>query len=84
MMNSGAFFFSPNEIRAKAGQPITVHVASQGQHTFTIDELGVDVPTPNGKTTAVEFTPDKKGVFRFYCATPGHREAGQVGTITIE
>lgn len=84
MMNSGAFFLSPKEIRAKVGQPITVHVTAQGQHTFTIDELGVNVPTPSGKTTAVEFTPNKKGVFTFYCAIPGHRENGQVGTLTVE
>ncbi len=84
MMNSGGFFFSPKEIRAKVGQPITVHVTAQGQHTFTIDELGVNAQTPSGKTTTVSFTPNQKGIFKFYCAIPGHRENGQVGTITVE
>jgi len=84
MMNSAPFSFSPKEIRAKVGQSVIVHVAAQGQHTFTIDELGVNVETPNGRTTAVEFTPNQKGAFTFYCAIPGHRESGQIGTLTVE
>ena len=84
MMNSAPFSFSPKEIRAEVGQPVIVHVAAQGQHTFTIDELGVNAQTPDGRMTAVEFTPTKSGTFTYYCAIPGHREAGQIGTLTVE
>ena len=61
-----------------------IDITSVGQHTFTIDELGVNVITPHGQITEVEFTPGKKGTFQFYCAVPGHKKAGQVGTITVE
>jgi len=27
---------------------------------------------------------EKEGTFEFYCAVPGHREAGQVGTLLVE
>ncbi len=84
MMDSSSFYFSPKEIQTNVGQPITVHVTAQGRHTFTIDELGVNVETSSGQTTPVTFTPDKKGVFTFYCAVPGHKENGQTGTITVE
>lgn len=84
MIASSSFSFSPKEIRAKVNQPLTVHVSAQGRHTFTIDELGVNAETPDGQTTPVTFTPDKKGTFTFYCAIPGHKENGQTGTITVE
>ncbi len=83
-MESGAFYFSPNKISVKKGERVTVYITSKGNHTFTLDEFGVNVPTPDGQVTKVEFTPDKSGTFTFYCAIPGHKESGQVGTITVE
>ncbi|MCH8156576.1 MAG: cupredoxin domain-containing protein, partial [Nitrospinae bacterium] len=61
-----------------------LNITATGQHTFTIDELGVDVILPHGETTRVEFTPEQTGSFQFYCSVPGHKGAGQVGTITVE
>ncbi len=84
MMGAGDFFFQPKKIKVKLGELVTIHIDAIGEHTFTIDELGVNVPTPHGKTTAVVFTPNKKGTFQFYCAIGGHRGAGQVGIITVE
>lgn len=83
-MDSDSFSFAPAVIQAQVGEPVRIDVASEGEHTFTIDELGVNVFTPNDKTTRVEFTPEKAGTFEFYCAVPGHREAGQVGTIVVQ
>jgi plastocyanin len=83
-MESAVFSFTPNTLEASVGEAVKIEISSDGQHTFTIDELGVDVTTPNGQITTVEFTPDKTGTFQFYCATPGHREAGQIGTITVK
>ncbi len=83
-MESKSFFYSPNVLRAKVGKAVRLDITSEGQHTFTIDELGVDVATPNGQTTRVEFTPEKAGTYEFYCAVPGHRGAGQVGTLIVE
>ena len=83
-IDSTAFSFSPNNLRARVGGKVTLAVTATGQHTFTIDELGVNVVTPHGRTTRVEFTPNQKGSFQFYCAIPGHKEAGQIGTLIVE
>ncbi|RIK35706.1 MAG: nitrite reductase, copper-containing [Chloroflexi bacterium] len=36
-----------------------------------------------GESMVIEFTPDGGGDFEFYCAVPGHKEAGMVGTLTV-
>lgn len=83
-IESRSFFFKPDVFEVKAGEKITVSVKSFGDHTFVIDELGVNAKTPDGQTTKIEFTPTKKGVYRYYCSLPGHREAGQVGTLIVQ
>ena len=82
-VESRSFEFTPDVIRAKVGEPIRININAVGKHTFTIDELNINTETPHGQTT-VEFTPDKEGTFQFYCAVPGHREAGQFGTFIVE
>ena len=82
-VESRSFEFTPDVIRAKVGEPIRININAVGGHTFTIDELNINTETPHGQTT-VEFTPDKEGTFQFYCAVPGHREAGQFGTFIVE
>lgn len=82
-INSVSFSFSPDVLNGKVGEEINIDVTATGQHTFTIDELGVDIVTPHGATTRVSFTPDRAGTFEYYCAIPGHKEAGQVGAIIV-
>jgi len=83
-MRSGGFFFEPNTLTLALGQPVRLEIESQGNHTFTVDELGIDVVLVQGETNIIEFTPDTAGTFEFYCATAGHREAGQVGTLVVQ
>ncbi len=84
-MKSGGFYFKPNSLKVKLGQLVTINIdTAGGMHTFTIDELGVNVNTPGGQVTTVTFTPTKKGTFEFYCAMAGHRAKGQVGTLIVE
>ncbi|MCH7828479.1 cupredoxin domain-containing protein [Patescibacteria group bacterium] len=83
-MSARSFAFSPETLKARVGESIVLEVQATGQHTFTIDELGVNVSLPHGKTTRVEFTPSQTGTFTYYCAVPGHRNAGQIGTLTVE
>ena len=83
-IESRAFFFAPDVFEVKAGEKVTVLVKSFGNHNFSIEELGVNVPTLDGQTTKIEFTPKEKGVYRYYCSLPGHREAGQVGTLVVQ
>ena len=51
-------------------------------HTFTIDELGLDLRVPNGGTRRVDLDL-APGTYRFVCAIPGHEQAGMVGTLTV-
>ena len=83
-MIAKSFSFTPDTIQARTGEPVSIDITATGQHTFTVDELGVNIVLPHGETTRVEFTPDKPGTYEFYCAIPGHRGAGQVGTLTVE
>lgn len=83
-IDSQSFFFKPDFFRVKAGEKATVTVNSHGNHTFTIDELKINIKTADGKKTQFSFTPNKKGAFHYYSSIPGDREAGQQGTLIVE
>ncbi len=75
--------FVPNTITARKGERITVHLTNvSGEHSFTSDALGVDVPINEGETKDIVIPTDKIGVFSFRCAVPcgpGHRDmTGQI------
>jgi uncharacterized cupredoxin-like copper-binding protein len=53
-------------------------------HSFDIDSLGIHVQVPANATVAVAIKPTGPGTLEFYCAIPGHRQAGMAGTITIQ
>lgn len=52
-------------------------------HSFDIDSLNLHVQLPAGATVALAVKPTGAGSLEFYCAIPGHREAGMVGTIDV-
>ena len=52
-------------------------------HSFDIDALNIHLQLPAHGTTAVAIRPAGAGSLTFYCAIPGHRQAGMVGTITV-
>jgi len=82
-MESGNLFFSPDNLSLTKGEPVKLTFQNAGTHTFTIDELGIDVPI-RGSSAVVEFTPNQTGTFEYYCATPGHRSGGMFGSLTVE
>jgi uncharacterized cupredoxin-like copper-binding protein len=53
-------------------------------HAFDIDSLGIHVQLPPNSTIAVAVNPPGPGSLEFYCSLPGHRDAGMVGTISVE
>ena len=75
--------FSSSTLSMSSGD-VTVSLANQDLfwHTFTIDNLGVDLPVPVGATRSVTFTVTP-GTYEFECRIPGHPEAGMVGTLTV-
>ena len=79
------FGFNPNTIMVKQGDSVKLRLVSDDSpHTFTIDELNVDQQFTFGKDADAVFTADKKGTFQFYCAVPGHKKSGMIGTLIVE
>jgi plastocyanin len=78
--------FGQTELRATAGEAVALRLENHDPagHSFDVDELGVHVSMPPGEPTLALFTPATPGTYAFYCAIPGHREAGMVGTLVVE
>ncbi len=75
--------FSPPDLTASAGE-VTVAVTNDDLfwHTFTVPDLGVDLPVPAGGERTVTFDAPP-GTYEIVCRIPGHTEAGMVGTIAV-
>lgn len=82
-MVSGNLFFNPKNLTLVKDEPVKITFQNTGRHTFTVDELGVNVSL-SGSSLTVEFTPAKSGAFEYYCSVPGHREGGMLGSLTVE
>lgn len=79
--------FNPTEITVPANTEVTINLVNNGvsTHTFDIDELGVNSGEyAAGQTGTVKFNSGAPGTYTYYCAIPGHKEAGMVGTITVQ
>jgi plastocyanin len=75
--------YSTTSLAAPSGQ-VTVVLTNHDLfwHTFTVDELHVDVEAPLGGAREATFTA-APGSYRFYCRVPAHAAAGMRGTLTI-
>lgn len=79
-------FYSPDHIRVKKGEPLKLLVhSSDVTHGFAIDEFDIAREVPAGPPVAIEFTPDRTGVFTFYCVVRCGRDHKRMrGTLTVE
>jgi nitrite reductase (NO-forming) len=78
--------YEPTEFTIPADTDVVVSLPNEGQleHNFVIDELNIASETiPGGETTSVTINA-AAGEYEYYCSIPGHREAGMVGTLTVE
>jgi plastocyanin len=84
LLGSKNMVYSTSEIQASAGE-ITVTLANEDLwwHTFTIDELGIDLNVPMKAERSVTFKAPP-GEYRFYCGIPGHEALGMEGTLVVE
>ncbi|MEO8609503.1 MAG: copper-containing nitrite reductase [Chloroflexota bacterium] len=75
------------ELKANVGDTVKITVINGDPilHDMTIDEFGVSTGqlTLKDQQGVIEFVADKGGSFKYYCATPGHRQVGMEGTLTI-
>ena len=78
-------FFEPSEVTIPADTDVTFTLPNEGviPHNFSIDALGIDVDILPGETQEIVVNAPA-GTYEFYCNVPGHREAGMVGTLTVE
>lgn len=67
-MKTFQFGFEPNTIRVRRGDLVVIHIISQDiTHGFAIQEYGINVQTPPGQATTVQFIADKPGTFTMFC-----------------
>ena len=87
--------FSITEIRAKAGEAMTVrltsldnqyHTDGGGKHQWAVDELGVIIVAPPEGSSFATFTPDTPGKYTFYCdiCCGGRANPTMNGTLIVE
>lgn len=84
---TGRLEFTQTTLTARAGTiTFVLKNDSAVPHNLAIGGNGVNVgpsATVSGGTTADLTATLKPGVYDFYCAIPGHKEAGMRGTLTV-
>ena len=75
--------FTPGKVTAGSGE-LAVRLTNHDLfwHTFTVDALNVNLRVPIGATRRAAFQAPP-GTYEYYCAIPGHKQAGMKGTLTV-
>lgn len=87
--------FDRSEIKVKVGEPVTIrltsldtpyHTDGGGKHQWAVDELDVSIVAPAEGSKSATFTPDKPGVYTFYCdiCCGGRANPSMQGKLIIE
>lgn len=71
------FVIDKISVSGKKSQDGGDHAHGSGPHA------DLHVGAQPGTTGTLQFTPKKKGTYDFYCAVPGHKDAGMVGQLTV-
>ncbi|WP_390628697.1 plastocyanin/azurin family copper-binding protein [Bacillus litorisediminis] len=53
------------------------------QHSSHHSESNIHLHSEANSSNQLIFTPLAKGTYEFYCSTPGHKENGMTGTLTV-
>jgi nitrite reductase (NO-forming) len=74
-------------LKANVGDTVKITVINGDPvlHDLTIDEFGVTTGqlTELDQQAVIEFVANQGGEFKYYCATPGHRQVGMEGSLSI-
>ena len=76
--------FDLKAVEVPADGEVTVTLTNKGvvEHDFVVDALGVKIYARPGETVSGTLTA-KAGTYEFYCSIAGHKQAGMVGTLTV-
>jgi uncharacterized cupredoxin-like copper-binding protein len=77
--------FTPDALAVRAGQPTAIFLTNHDAvaHSFDVDSLDVHVLVPAGGSAMSILKAPTAGDIRFYCAVPGHQQAGMIGTLSV-
>jgi heme/copper-type cytochrome/quinol oxidase subunit 2 len=69
ILESGGF--NPEVITVKKGEPVKLTLISMDvSHSIVMESFGIETEVLHpGKSTVIEFTPDKSGIYMFKCNT---------------
>ena len=86
LVNAVDIAFEPKELTIPADTDVVITITNNGalQHDFCIDELGIKSDLLNGGESTEVTINAAAGTYEYYCSVTGHREAGMVGTLTVE
>lgn len=78
-------YFEPKALTIPAGTDVTVTLPNEGVtlYNFSIDALGISVDLAPGETKTVTINAPA-GTYEYSCNVPGYKEAGMVGTLTVQ
>jgi nitrite reductase (NO-forming) len=84
-VRAGEMFFDPRAISVPEGSTVEIALTNEGlvEHDFVLDEAQFRLYTAAGESDTGTFVVPAAGTYTFYCSIPGHREAGMVGTLTV-
>jgi len=80
-----SYGYLPATINLTVGEKVKFEVTSLDvDHTFTIDDLDIDIKAKGGQTTTLEYTPKTAGTYEYYSSESGQKDAGMVGTLVVK
>ena len=82
-LNESPYTFDPADLTFETGKAYTLSFAAPGElHTFTINDVEIDVIIMAGETVEETIIFDQAGSFELICVP--HQSSGMVGTVTVQ
>ena len=77
------YVFNPADITVNVGETVTLKLTSENEfHSFTVDDLGIDVEVDAGETEEITFTFSEAVTYELICIP--HESLGMVGKIIVQ
>lgn len=79
---SGAYAFGPSDLNFNVGDTVRFRLTAETEfHTFTVDDLGIDVMLNGGETVTFDYIFYQAGTYSLICIP--HEFLGMTGSITV-